>query len=461
MKKWMKWVIALAATVVVFIIGNTAVHELAPSHTVGAPSGRIVVPFWHAINGPNGKTLEAMVARFNKSQKKYWVESVYEGSYSLTQSKYINTLHSNVSPALIQIDQGNGATTLGINNYVPAQEFIDKDGYDLSQIYTNVLNAYTIKGQLLSIPFNSSAAVLYYNQDLFKKYKVPLLPQSPTYSQIANAAKLLTQRSGDNVKGFTMQIYDWLADELVANQGGELVNNGNGRTAVATKANVNTPEMRRVFTWVQGMIKDGSFQNYGTGSGASANQMAGFVSGKLGMFMQSSAAMGTIAKSAKFKFGVTFMPHPDGVPANGVAIGGASFWITKDKPAAVRQGAWEFAKFAISPKEQAAWQAATGYIAVNKNALKEPVLKKAITKNPGLLVPVAQLQAAKNNAATAGPFYANLNQAAQFITVAMQQIYAGGDINKALSTAQQKTDQAIQATNAVDYDLLKFDHIGQ
>lgn len=461
MRKLNKWLIAAASALALLVIGNTAVHQWAPSHTVATPGGRTVVTLWHAMNGPNGKTLEAMVARFNKSQQKYWVEPVYEGGYSLTQSKYINTLHSNVSPAMVQIDQGNGAATVGINNYTPVQKFIDKEHYDTSQIYTNVLSAYTLRGQLLSVPFNSSSAVLYYNQDLFKKYKIPNLPQSPTYSEVANAAKLLTQRAGDKLKGVTLQIYDWLPDSLVANQNGTLVNNGNGRDKVATKANVNTQEMRRVFTWVQGMIKDGSFQNYGTGSGASANQMAGFLSQKLGIFMQSSAAMGTIAKSAKFKFGVTFMPHPDNVPANGVAVGGASFWITKDKPADVQQGAWEFAKFAISAKEQAAWQAATGYIAVNKNALKEPVLKQAVAKNPGLLVPIQQLQAAKTNAATAGPFYANLNEAAQYIQVAMQQIYAGRDITAALAEAQRKTDQAIQATNAVDYELLNFDHIGQ
>lgn len=98
---------------------------------------------------------------------------------------------------------------------------------------------------------------------------------------------------------------------------------------------------------------------------------------------------------------------------------------------------------------------------MNKNALKEPVLKQAVAKNPGLLVPIQQLQAAKTNAATAGPFYANLNEAAQYIQVAMQQIYAGRDITAALAEAQRKTDQAIQATNAVDYELLNFDHIGQ
>ncbi|WP_268873744.1 hypothetical protein [Schleiferilactobacillus harbinensis] len=43
----------------------------------------------------------------------------------------------------------------------------------------------------------------------------------------------------------------------------------------------------------------------------------------------------------------------------------------------------------------------------------------------------------------------------------MQQIYAGRDITAALAEAQRKTDQAIQATNAVDYELLNFDHIGQ
>ncbi|WP_416353200.1 ABC transporter substrate-binding protein [Agrilactobacillus fermenti] len=424
--------------------------------SVPVPAGRTEITFWHAMNGPNEKVLQKIVAQFNQKQHKYWVTPIYEGSYGLLQSKYTNTLHSNVTPALVQIDQGNGAAMIGIDNYVPMQKFIDRDHFDTNQIYPSAMRAYSIKGQLLSMPFNSSTAVLYYNKDLFKKYGIKPLSQSPTYSEVRTAAQQLTQKSHQEVKGITLQIYDWLANELVANQNVSVVDHGNGREAVATKSNMNTPEMRRTFQWVQQMIKDGSFQNYGTGSSASANQMAGFLSQKLGIFMQSSAAMSSINKSAKFHYGVCYMPHPDGVKANGVAIGGASLWITKEKDKAIQEGAWQFVKYAASPVAQAQWQVGTGYIANNKRSLQVPVLAKAIAKNPNLKVPVDQLLGAQQNAASAGPFYANVADAARYLQIAEQQIYAGGNIATALATAQKQTNQAIAQTNQTSYDLLNF-----
>ena len=449
---WHRWGQLIAATLAVLAVVSGIAFTTTARNAAQASSGRIVISFWHSMNGPNGQLLDKIVDNFNQSQTKYKVVSQYEGSYGLAESKYINTLHTNVTPTIMQ--QSDIPTMTAVGDYVPIQQFADADHYDLNQFYPGILSGFKLKGKLQSMPFNASSSVMYYNKDLFKKYGVKPLSKSPSYSEIRAAAKALTEKSKGAVKGATLQIYPWLPEQLAANQNAVAVNKDNGRTAAATSAELNTPAMQRTFAWVQNMIKDGSFQNYGTGSSASANQMAGFLAGKIGIFMQSSAAAGTIAKGAKFKWGETFTAHADGVPANGVAAGGASLWISKDKSKAEQQGAWEFIKYAMEAKQQAAWQIGTGYIAVNKASVKTAALQAAIKKNPDINVPIEQLQAGKVNAATAGPFLVN-SQMDQYLGTAMQQIYGGKDIKQSLQEAQDEVNKGIRDTNKNNAAILK------
>ncbi|QVI34640.1 ABC transporter substrate-binding protein [Lacticaseibacillus chiayiensis] len=455
MKTTYKKIIALIAAIAV-ILG--LVFFLTEQHKTeaAADNGRTTITFWHSMNGPNEKVLEKLVDQFNKSQTKYTVKPIYAGSYELSIMKYANTVGSNVSPDLIQTDQANQSMMIGLKSTIPVQKFIDRDHYDLSQLYPGVTAAYKINGKLASMPFNSSSSVMYYNKSLFEKYGIPDLPMSPTYSDITNAAVALTKKSKGAVKGMTLQIYGWLPEELVANQDALVVNHENGREAMATKATLNSPAMVKSMNWLQDVIKQGAFQNFGTGSAAGNNQSAAFLAQKVGMFMQSSAMLGQLKKNAKFKYGITFTPHPDGTKANGVAIGGASLWITKDKPTAVQDGAWQFMKYLMTPKAQAAWQLGTGYFAVNQKANKVKTLADAIKKNPALAVPIEQLNQGKINAATAGAFFSNIQQERQNVELAMQQIYDGTDVKKALNEAEADTNAAIAKTNSVSGNLLDY-----
>lgn len=197
------------------------------------------------MNGPNEQVLENLVNQFNKSQTKYTITPIYVGSYELSIMKYANTVGSNVSPDLVQSDQANQSMMIGLNATVPVQKFVDRDHYDLSQLYPGVTAAYKINGKLASMPFNSSSSVMYYNESLFKKYGVADLPLSPTYSDVTKAAVALTKKSKGAVKGMTMQIYGWLPEEMVANQNSLVVNHDNGRKAMATAATLNSPEMQK------------------------------------------------------------------------------------------------------------------------------------------------------------------------------------------------------------------------
>ncbi|WP_179394796.1 ABC transporter substrate-binding protein [Lacticaseibacillus absianus] len=454
----MKWRLILAPLALgVALIGSIGYTSATiPSKTRAVGTTRQHITFWHSMNGPNELVLDRLVDRFNASQSRYQVDPVYAGSYDLSIMKYANVIGSQAEPDLIQVDQARNAMMVGLDSTTPTQTFVDRDHYDLSPLYAGVRQSYTVAGKLVAMPFNSSSSVIYYNKDLFARYGVPDLPKSPSYRDITQAAVTLTQRAHGAVKGLTIQIYGWLPEELAANQNSLIVDHGNGRQAMATKAMLNTLAMHKTMTWLQSVIQQGAFQNYGTGAAAGTNQNAGFLAQKVGIFMQSSALLGQLQTAAKFRYGVAFTPHPDGTPANGVAIGGASLWIAKHKPRAVQAGAWAFERFMMTPAAQADWQLGTGYFAVNRNATRIPRLAQAIQQNPALNVPIEQLNAGRVNAATAGAFFNNISSERTYMETAMQQIYAGQAIDKALATAERATNADIAATNAANGAMLDY-----
>ncbi|ABJ57320.1 ABC transporter substrate-binding protein [Oenococcus oeni] len=412
-------------------------------------SKRIKIVFWHEMTGPAQTQLNEFVKQFNKSQSKYQVVSQFEGTYEEAVQKILNTHESNTSPAVFQSADISVSQLYHSGYITKVQKFIDKDkSFNVNDISSVARAFYSQKGELLGMPFNTSQPVLYYNASLLKKYNITPPPMNPSYSDITRVAKQLYQRSNKKVKGMTMEVYGWLFDQLIANSGNYSVNNQNGRLATPTKASFINSGSLKAMEWIQENVKSGDFINYGSGTNASANEMAAFLSGKLGIFMESSADIGQLTLGMKNqKLGVTYYPHADGQKANGVAIGGAALWISNDKSSEVQQGAWNFIKYLESAKNQATWQKATGYLALNKNSKKTKTLKNLYKKNPALKVPSEQLAKTVPNNSNSGIFVEGIVQERIILNTALDQIYNGSNIKSSLTQAEEAMNSYIKNNN--------------
>ncbi len=236
-------------------------------------------------------------------------------------------------------------------------------------------------------------------------------------------------------------------NNFLANAGESMANNDDGHSGTPTKVNFDSKGAVTTMEWIQKLIKSGAFMNFGSGSNASANEMAAFLAGKLGMFLQSSADISQLTAGTKDKLGITYYPHPDGQKANGVAIGGASLWISNDKSATVQRGSWEFIKFLMEAKNQAKWQVATGYLALNQDSQKEKVLQKLYAKTPAAKVPGEQLRKTTANKTNSGVFLQGLIQERTLVQTAMDQIYNGSNIKKSLQEAENSMNSYIKSNN--------------
>ncbi|MCT3065692.1 ABC transporter substrate-binding protein [Lactiplantibacillus pentosus] len=444
MHKWRwSWQWGLGLVVLVLALGAFAYNR----SQVQANTGRIKVVFWHEMKGPGQKAIDAYVKAFNQQQSKYEVVAEFEGGYNGVIQKILNTHGTAASPALFQSMDISTSQMYHSGFTTPMQKFIDRDGYDASQIIPGAKAIVMRKDQLLAMPFNASQTALYYNKAVLRKYGITPPPVDPTYDDITRVAKAIHDKSHGEVKGMTMEAYSWLFEQLVANAGVPVANHDNGHTGNATKVDFTSPAAINAMKWVKENIDYGDFMNFGSRGNAAANEAASFLSGHLGIFMQSSAKTGQLYQVLKNDLGVTYFPRPNGQKANGIAVGGAALWIANDKPSAVQDGAWEFTKYLTSPKVQADWQAKTGYLAVNKDAKDEPTLKKLFKKSPVLEVPGNQMARTKPNNTNSGVFVDGWVPARTAIQNAMQQIFAGQDIRKSLQTAENTYNQVLESNN--------------
>lgn len=432
---------------------GSTVSNNASSETTKATSGSetstdpvskkepVKVVWWHSMSGELGKTLDQLVSDFNSSQQNVQVEAVYQGTYDESLNKLKAAMDSESSPTLMQVYEIGSRFMIDTKAVTPMQTFIDKENYDTSSLEPNILNYYTFDNQLYSMPFNTSNPILYYNKDAFKA--AGLDPENPptTYAELAKAAKALTI---DGQTGASFAIYGWFMEQLLANQGKELIDNGNGRTSPATSSLLNSEAGVSTLTWWKQMLDDKSLINLGR---KTDDTKKAFAAGQIAMTFDSTASLRGIVSSTegKFEVGTAFLPKPDAsTEGGGVVVGGASLWIMNNRSQEEQQGAWEFIKFLAQPQTQAFWHINTGYFPITQKAYDEQIVKDNLTKYPQFQTAVNQLHQTKASLATQGAVMGVFPEARQLTETAIEEV-----LNNSKSPQQALDDAAKAITGKI------------
>ncbi|HEY8426511.1 MAG TPA: ABC transporter substrate-binding protein [Limnochordales bacterium] len=409
------------------------------------------ITFWHSMGGDlGGRSIPEMVQRFNQSQTACTVEAIYQGTYDDALNKLKAGLQSRDIPAVMQLYDIGTRLMVDLGVAVPIQDFVDQEGYDLSDFEPNVLAYYTVDGRLYSMPFNTSNPLLYYNKDAFRR--AGLDPNVPprTFDDVVSMGQKLTVKdaSGRTTQyGITLAIYGWFFEQFLAVSGGLYANNGNGRDARATAATFNGPEGVRVLDWWKLLYDQGINFNPGRQTVDARNA---FTAGRAAMTIDSTATLRSLldASVGRFELGTGFLPRPDEAAYQqwGTIIGGASLWILKDRPQAERQCAWEFVKHMASPEEQAFWHTVSGYYPIRRSGYEQPLAVAWRQQYPQFETAIRQLHMSPNNRVTQGALIGVFPQARQTIEAAIETVLAGRATSKAAldAAARTVTDAIVQ-----------------
>jgi sn-glycerol 3-phosphate transport system substrate-binding protein len=406
------------------------------------------ITLWHSMGGRNGEALNALVSEFNAAEAgKVKVTAIFQGPYGDALAKLKAAIQSKQLPEIVQVNEIGSRLVYDLKITVPFGDLAKSAGLDTRDLLGGIAAYYTVDGKLMSLPFNASAPVLYYNKAAFREAGLDPAKPPHTLKELRAAAEKLVVKQGERTVryGFVAVIDGWLMEQFYGRANLEYCNNGNGRNALATAVNWNVPEVRDIVGWWGAMMRDG----VGLSAGRQNNDgIAAFTSGRAAMLIFTSANMRDMMRESKFDVGVAPYPAP-GAGHNGQVLnGGASIWVVKGHSPAKQAAAARFLAYLGSPQAQAFWATRTGYIPVNVKALELPAFKDAVAKNPEFALPSKELGGVASTPASRGCFIGVMPQARQKMNDAIEAVILGRDTPEhALAEGQASMAEAIKAYN--------------
>ena len=432
-------------------LSKTAILALL-TLTAATAFAQTKVTFWYGLTGFNGEIVKQVVDKYNASQTNYVIEAVSQPDYDATINKLNTSLAGGELPNVVQVYDIGTQRMIDTKKVTPVGDLIAKEKLDVAKdLEPAVASYYTIGGKLWSMPFNSSAPVMYFNKAAFKEAGLDPNKKVWTYDELAAAAKKLTTKDADGKilrAGIGFTLYSWILEEEGATQGSVFAEPGNGRTTRATKLVFNSPASVKWLNFLKKTLDDGSARSYGIDGGANSTARdAGFVTGDAAITFNSIASLRGYIKSAAdagkgVDVGVAYIPRPAGAKG-GVIIGGASLWITTTGTAEQQAGAWDFVKFTSRPEIQAFFSSNTGYYPTRKAAYAQPEMKEALAKYPQFQVAVDELRSTSASPATQGAVFGTFVKARGNVQAAMEQFLSGK-----FPTAQAALDDAAKKSSA-------------
>ena len=409
-----------------------------------AGAAPLEIQWWHAMTSALAERLNKIAEDFNASQSDYKVVPVYKGSYAETMTAAIAAYRAGNPPDIVQVFEVGTATMMAAKGAIkPVYQLMEEAGETFEpEAYLPAVTGYysTADGKMLSLPFNSSTPVVYWNKELFKK--AGLDPDKPpkTWPETFAAAKKL--REAGVPCGFTSSWVSWIQIEnFSAWHNIPIATKANGLEGPDAVLEFNNPTVTRHVANLTNAEKDKSF-DYGGRTTEPDNK---FVSGECGMTQNSSAFYGIVRKNAKFDFGVTELPYyPDvkGAPQNTI-IGGASLWVMAGKKPEQYKGIAKFFGYLSRPDVQEAWHEATGYLPITKAAYEATKKSGFYEKNPGTEVALLQMTNKPPTANSRGLRFGNMVQIRDVIAEELEAAFSGK------ATPKKALDDAVNRGNAL------------
>jgi multiple sugar transport system substrate-binding protein len=334
------------------------------------------VQFWHVYSAGSaqGTSMDALIAEFNAANPDVKVVGTYQGSYPDISKKITAAIAGNALPDLAVSYQND------IANYVlsgakiqPLDAWLTDptlgfSAADMADIYPSYIDHYPgSNNQVLSIAYNRSMEVMFYNADMLAAAGFDKPPASwddfmAACAKVSQPPNQYCYAIGADASRFA----NW-----VWSRGGELLAPDGKSVAFQDQG---LASLQFLNTLVQ--------KNYAYLIAKQFGDQSDFGVGKAAFTFGSSAgipfyATAVLSSTKPFNWSVAPVPHT--TPSPVVDVYGPSVAIFNNSPAKA-QAAWRFVKFLMSPEANAKWVQATSYFPARKSTLDQ--LTAFMGKNP-------------------------------------------------------------------------------
>ena len=376
--------------------GLLAAPFIAPS---ARAQGRTEIQFWYGLGGALGERVAEQVTRFNESQSRFRVNANFRGSYVEVMTGSIAAWRAGTPPHIAQVFEVGTATMMAAGPAIrPTHELLGEAGITLDpkRYLAGVRGYYSdTQGRLISMPHNSSSAVLWINLDAFEKAGLSTTDLPKTWAEIRAAAQKIKATNAAEIPISTAWPTWVMFEQMSSIHDVGLATKANGFEGLDAQMNLGAPIFAKHTNMLLEMQREGTFV-YG---GRDGDGFASFPAGKAAMSFNSSAGRAQVQRDAKFRWASVALPYHGDVtqsPRNGV-IGGASLWTltARNRTAEEYRGVAEFYRFISEVEQDKWWHHVTGYVPLTLAAYEASRAEGFYTQNPGADAAIIQLSRAE------------------------------------------------------------------
>lgn len=399
--------------------------------------GKVQIEYWYGLGGKLDENMQKIVKEFNESQDKYEVKPIAQDDYDTTYKNLQAAISAKKTPAIALLEADKQYTLGSKDLLTDINEFASKDSeYNKDNYLEAFMSAGEQDGKLYGFPIFGTTQVLYYNTKAFKDAGISE-EAIKTWSGLAEAAAKLVKKDGDEVSFYgwePMKGSDNLVDAVLCN-GGQILSDDKKQVLINSDEWVEVWESFR--KWIH---EDKIMRIHSGGQGWQYwnDTIADAMQGRTAGYTGSAGDQGDLdfsilsaCEQPAFKDGKEAKPAAE-----------ARFLVVpKNVSDEEKQGAYEFMKYFSSPKVNAEWSIASGYIAVNKESPNDAAFKEYVSDKPYALVPTTQ--AAHASAAFIDPTGGKISDALKIAAdkVEIENVPAKEALDEAQKTAQETLDK--------------------
>ena len=390
--------------------------------------GKVSVEIWHTYNGTQQECLTEIAQKFNESQDKYEVKVLSQDFYGFADTVY-NAVANKVGPSIIfnygstAVDYAKENLAVDISKYI--QEDIKNGDTRMRDIIDSLPEAMQVDvkgfegGGIYYLPGATTGPIFFYNKAIFDELS---LSPPKDWKELEEISKTIYEKKG--IPGF-------YSDGLVDNIQMMIMQNGLGYIDVEKKQVLFTAQkLSEIYEWYASCCEKGYFEFNTIGKYSSEDLATGAIASFSG-----SCVNDQYITMLTGELGMAPWISSSNGRAFYTAWNRGPIFLQRDEK--VNRGAYEFAKFFLSPEINALWAKANSALSPYGTTQEDASYKEYINNLP----PASALPYVSANLYASGSF---------------PNVYGGSQVRNILveylNNVVDKKMSAIDAANAVVRD---------
>ncbi len=301
--------------------------------------------FWHAMGGPLGEALEDIVSKTK-------IKEVNLGNYNTLSQRLVSFGLSENFPLIAQTFPSWTLEFYGKNLIVPAEELMPD--HLIKKIHPKLLEEVKIEEKIISVPFNKSVPVIFYNVDLMESLglKVPR-----TWEELRNIC-ISAKRAG--IWGFAFSKDPWIFYTIFKQKGGQ-------------DLNFNSKEGIESLRFLRDLVLKDSCAYVGS----AFSHQDDFANGKVLMIWATSVSYVFMKPKIRFRMKVAPIPIDK---YDSVVISGTNITIFRGHSREEYMEVVKLFEIFLEDSVQKFWSSRTGYLPLTNPELGPEELREAFSQ---------------------------------------------------------------------------------